>query len=100
VQLRFYALTGDMPPRRSAWGVPSLAGDTRARAFAVQLERAKPSPAVPEWERIAQEMQLVATRAVAERWSIEQATTTLDARVDAFLAKRRWMLERAARSGA
>ena len=100
VQLRFYALTGDMPPRRSAWASPSLAGDTRARAFAAQLERAKPSPAVPEWERIAQEMQLVATRAVAERWSIERATTTLDARVDAFLAKRRWMLERAARSGA
>ncbi len=98
VQLRFYALTGDMPPRRSAWSAPSLAGDTRARAFAVQLERAKPSPAVPEWERIAQEMQLVATRAVAERWSIERAATTLDARVDAFLAKRRWMLERAARS--
>jgi multiple sugar transport system substrate-binding protein len=100
VQLRFHALTGDMPPRRSAWRVPSLAGDTRARAFAAQLERAKPSPAVPEWERIAQEMQLVATRAVAERWTIEQATTTLDTRVDGFLAKRRWMLERAARSGA
>jgi multiple sugar transport system substrate-binding protein len=100
VQLRFHALTGDMPPRRSAWGVPSLAGDTRARAFAAQLERAKPSPAVPEWERIAQEMQLVATRAVAERWTIDQATTVLDARVDGFLAKRRWMLERAARSAA
>ncbi|MCW5659827.1 MAG: sugar ABC transporter substrate-binding protein [Burkholderiaceae bacterium] len=99
VQLRFHALTGDMPPRRSAWARAPLASDARARAFATQLERAKPSPAVPEWERIAQEMQLVATRAVAERWSIEQATTVLDARVDAFLAKRRWMLERAARSG-
>jgi multiple sugar transport system substrate-binding protein len=96
VQLRFHALTGDMPPRRSAWRQQPLAGDTRARAFAAQLERAKPSPAVPEWERIAQEMQLVATRAVAERWSIDQATSVLDARVDAFLAKRRWMLERAA----
>ncbi len=99
VQLRFYALTGDMPPRRSAWRVAPLAGDTRARAFATQLERAKPSPAVPEWERIAQEMQLVATRAVAERWSVEQAATAIDARVDGFLAKRRWMLARAARSG-
>jgi multiple sugar transport system substrate-binding protein len=100
VQLRFYALTGDMPPRRSAWSRPPLAGDERARAFAVQLERAKPSPAVPEWERIAQEMQLVATRAVHDRWSIDHATDTLDARVDGFLAKRRWMLERAARSAA
>lgn len=95
VQLRFHALTGDMPPRRSAWSRPPLAGDTRARAFAAQLERAKPSPAVPEWERIAQEMQLVATRAVAERWSPEQAGSVLDARVDGFLTKRRWMLERA-----
>jgi multiple sugar transport system substrate-binding protein len=99
VQLRFYRMTGDMPPRRSTWSLPPLANDLRAHAFAEQLERARPSPAVPEWERIAQEMQLVATRAVAERWSVEQATTTLDARVDAFLAKRRWMLERAARSG-
>ena len=99
VQLRFYALTGDMPPRRSAWRAPPLAGDTRARAFATQLERAKPSPAVPEWERIAQEMQLVATRAVAERWSVEQAAAAIDVRVDGFLAKRRWMLARAARSG-
>ncbi|MFI4932478.1 MAG: sugar ABC transporter substrate-binding protein, partial [Burkholderiales bacterium] len=90
VQLRFHALTGDMPPRRSAWSRAPLAGDARARAFATQLERAKPSPAVPEWERIAQEMQLVATRAVHDRWSVEQATVTLDARVDGFLAKRRW----------
>lgn len=99
VQLRFHALTGDMPPRRSAWARAPLAGDERARAFAVQLERARPSPAVPEWERIAQEMQLVATRAIHERWSVERATELLDSRVDGFLAKRRWMLERAARSG-
>jgi multiple sugar transport system substrate-binding protein len=100
VQLRFHALTGDLPPRRSAWSRPPLAGDGRARAFAQQLERAKAAPAVPEWERIAQEMQLVAARAVHDRWSLDQATATLDARVDAFLAKRRWMLARAARSGA
>lgn len=98
VQLRLYALTGDMPPRRSAWSRAPLAGDERARAFATQLERTRPSPAVPEWERIAQEMQLVATRAVHDRWSVEQAAATLDARVDGFLAKRRWMLERAPRS--
>jgi multiple sugar transport system substrate-binding protein len=100
VQLRFYALTGDMPPRRSAWSRSPLAGDVRARAFAAQLERAKASPAVPEWERIAQEMQLVAARAVHDGWSVEQAGSVLDARVDGFLAKRRWMLERVARGSA
>ena len=100
VQLRFHALTGDLPPRRSAWALPPLASDTRAAAFAQQLERARAAPAVPEWERIAQEMQLVATRAVHERWSVEQAAATLDARVDDFLAKRRWMLARAQGGGA
>ena len=89
-----------MPPRRSAWARAPLATDTRARAFATQLERAKPSPAVPEWERIAQEMQLVAARAVHDRWSVERAGAALDTRVDAFLAKRRWMLDHAPRSGA
>jgi multiple sugar transport system substrate-binding protein len=97
VQLRFHALTGDLPPRRSAWSRAPLASDARARAFATQLERAKPSPAVPEWERIAQEMQLIAARAVHDRWSVERASDALDARVDGFLAKRRWMLERGAK---
>ncbi|HET7527184.1 MAG TPA: sugar ABC transporter substrate-binding protein [Burkholderiaceae bacterium] len=100
VQLRFHALTGDLPPRRSAWSLQPLADDGRARAFATQLERVKPSPAVPEWERIAQEMQLIAARAVHDRWSVEQAAAAIDERVDGFLAKRRWMLERAARSSA
>jgi hypothetical protein len=42
-------------------------------------------------------MQLIAARAVHDRWSVEQASDALDARVDGFLAKRRWMLERGAK---
>jgi multiple sugar transport system substrate-binding protein len=95
VQLRFHALTGNLPPRRGTWALPPLASDRRAAAFADQLERAKATPAVPEWERIAQEMQLVAARAVHEHTSVDDAAAQLDARVDAFLAKRRWMLDRA-----
>ena len=64
MQLRFHALTGNLPPRRSTWTLRAARRATaRASAFARQLERAKASPAVPEWERIAQEMQLYATRA-------------------------------------
>jgi multiple sugar transport system substrate-binding protein len=63
-QRRFYALTGDLPARRSAWDDPVLAGDEFARAFRDQLERAKPTPKVPEWERIANEMQLMAERVI------------------------------------
>ena len=58
------SLTGDLPPRRSAVDDQApLADDIHARAFRDQLERAKPAPKVPEWERIADEMRLVAERA-------------------------------------
>jgi len=98
VQLEFHALTGNLPPRRATWGLPRagnagpLSTDPRATAFAQQLERVKPSPAVPEWERIAQEMQLYATIAQHDGTSIEATTAALDARVDGFLEKRRWIL--------
>ena len=42
VQLRFFELTGDLPPRRSVWNAPLLAGDRYATAFRDQLERADP----------------------------------------------------------
>ena len=99
VQLRFHALTGNLPPRRSTWALPRDGGpllqDDKSAAFAAQLEHVKPAPAVPEWERIAQEMQQLAQRAVFDRQSPITMATALDARVDAFLAKRRWMLDRA-----
>jgi multiple sugar transport system substrate-binding protein len=102
--LRFHALTGNLPPRRATWDLPPLgegganaplAKESRAVAFLQQLERAKPSPAVPEWERIAQEMQLYATRAHRYKTPMDEVTASLDARVDGFLEKRRWMLARA-----
>ena len=64
VQRRFHALTGDLPPRRRAWSDSALADDVHARAFREQLERVKPTPQVPEWERIATEMRLVAEQVV------------------------------------
>lgn len=105
VQQVFYRLTGNLPPRRSTWALPlaggaTLADDPHARAFAQQLERVRPAPAVPEWERIAQEMQLFAARAAHDRTSVDETVRALDARVDDILEKRRWMLDRAARTKA
>lgn len=94
VQERFHALTGDLPPRRSTWALQSLAGDPYARAFRDQLERVRPTPAVPEWERIVNEMQLVAEQVVRGAIPIGEAPGELDRRVDAMLEKRRWMLDR------
>lgn len=96
VQRRFHARTGDLPPRRTTWNDPGLAADVHARAFREQLERVKPAPKVPEWERIATEMRLVAERAVHGELSVDQAARELDARADRILEKRRWLLARRA----
>ncbi len=96
VQREFHGLVGAMPPRRSSWAQSALADDVYARAFREQLERAKPTPRIPEWERIATEMRLVAERAVHGDFSIEQAVVELDVRTDQILEKRRWLLDREA----
>jgi multiple sugar transport system substrate-binding protein len=71
-----------------------------SRAFADQLERVRPSPKVPEWERIFQEMQLTAERVVQRQQSSEAAAAELDAWTDAVLEKRRWLRARALRAPA
>ena len=93
VQQRFHALIGDLPPRRSTWERPALAGDPLAAAFRDQLERVKPTPKVLEWERIVQEMRVVTEQVV--RGGLDQgvAVERLDQRVDEILAKRRWIRE-------
>jgi multiple sugar transport system substrate-binding protein len=94
VQRRFHELTGDLPPRRATWNEAGLAADVYARAFREQLERVKPAPKVPEWERIATEMRVVAERAVRGGLSVDQAARELDARADRILEKHRWLLSR------
>jgi multiple sugar transport system substrate-binding protein len=93
---RFHALTGDLPPRRSAWRAPALADDAPSQAFLQQLERVRAAPKIPEWERIFQEMQLTAERVVQGVQGAEAACRQLDAWVDALLEKRRWLRSRQA----
>jgi multiple sugar transport system substrate-binding protein len=96
---RFHALTGDLPPRRSAWRAPALANDAPSQAFAQQLERVRVAPKIPEWERIFQEMQQTAQRVVQRTQTPEAALAQLDAWVDNVLEKRRWLRERTAAAG-
>lgn len=95
-QARFCALTGDLPPRLSAWRDAPLAGDVKAAAFRDQLARVKPTPAVPEWERVATEMQLVAEQMVTGRLTVDAAAAEINRRADALLEKRRSMLRQGA----
>jgi multiple sugar transport system substrate-binding protein len=104
VQRRFYDLSGNLPPRRSAWDDPRFAGDEHVLPFRDQLERLRRLPPVPEWERIATEVRIVSERAVrrvspattsAELDAIvDAAAAELDARADQILEKRRWILAR------
>ncbi len=93
-QQKFYELTGDLPSRRSAWDAAALANDSYARAFHEQLERARPTPKIPEWERIVNEMQLAAERVVLGHQPADVVLRDLDAQTDAILEKRRWVLAR------
>ncbi|RDZ28718.1 extracellular solute-binding protein [Lysobacter silvisoli] len=100
VQIRFHGLTGNLPPRRSAWNAPALTRDPYAAAFRDQLERAKPTPKVPEWERIAMEIKLVGELLANRRLSVDEAAAELDRRADRILEKRRWMLDHRAEAAA
>jgi multiple sugar transport system substrate-binding protein len=93
---RFHALTGDLPPRRSAWRAPALADDAPSQAFLQQLERVRAAPKIPEWERIFQEMQSTAERVVKGTQGAAAACAQLDTWVDAVLEKRRWLRRRQA----
>ncbi len=98
VQAEFYRLTGDLPARREAWKDSSLANNRYARAFREQLDRAVPTPPVPEWEQIATKVFEHGERAVRGRVSVEEALAALDRDVNRILEKRRWMIARRAQA--
>jgi multiple sugar transport system substrate-binding protein len=92
VQIQFHHLTGDLPPRVSAWADPELAGDPQTAAFRAQLERVVPAPKVPEWEEICIQMWQSLEPAIRGRSTIDAALIDLDRRVDRILEKRRQVL--------
>ena len=93
-QAKLQALTGDLPPSRAVWDQAGLTADPITAAFADQLDRTAALPKVPEWERIASEMQTVAELFVRGRMSLDDAVTDMDRRADRLLEKRRWMIAR------
>ena len=92
VQQRFHEITGNLPPRRSAWNHAALAQDPPTLAFRDQLERVRPVPKVPEWERIATELRVITKSVVRGDLTAERGLDELDLRADRILEKRRWML--------
>lgn len=92
--LRFFRATGNLPPRESVWQEPELAGDVYARAFHDQLQRVRPAPRVPEWERIAERIRLAAEAVAHGKMTLDEALERLDEQADGMLEKRRALLAR------
>ena len=95
-QAKFYRLTGDLPARREAWADSALAGDREAEAFRIQLERAVPTPMIPEWEEVTTKVMDHTEAAVRGGKSPSMALTALDADVDRLLERRRYLRARRA----
>ncbi|MGN6208950.1 sugar ABC transporter substrate-binding protein [Asticcacaulis sp.] len=92
-QADFYQTTSDLPADRSAWLRTSLMHDRRSLTFFDQLNRTRPPPQVPEWERIANEMVAALERVVRGITTLDAALKGLDEFAWTLLAKRRAMLE-------
>ncbi len=92
IQVRFHQLTGDLPPRLSAWKTSELADDPPSAAFRAQLERVVPAPKIPEWEEISVQIWQSLEPAIRGRATVDAALADLDGRVDRILEKRRKVL--------
>jgi len=52
-QVKFFALSTDLPSVKSAWTDPALTADAKLAVFGKQLEDAKAPPATATWEQVA-----------------------------------------------
>jgi multiple sugar transport system substrate-binding protein len=93
-QMRLYELCGDLPSRRSVWQQNKLATEPRLDAFYVQMQAARPTPALPEWQRVATAIGERADAAIRGAATLDLTIAALDREVDVMLDKRRFLLAR------
>lgn len=92
--IKFYKVTGNLPPRQSAWQDSSLANNNYVKAFYRQLQRVDPLPQIPEWEQIVIRLQIYVEYIATGTMTVEQALKQFDSEVDVMLEKRRWLVEK------
>lgn len=90
--IKFYKITGNLPPRRSAWKDSALASNKYIKAFYDQLQRVDPLPQIPEWEQIVIRLQIYVEYIATQTMSVETALKRFDREVDVMLEKRRWIV--------
>lgn len=89
-------ITGDLPSSHAAWARSGLTDAPRTRAFYAQLQSLRATPKIPEWEQIATLVGRHSESMIRGDESLDAGLAALDADVDLVLAKRRWLLDRAA----
>jgi multiple sugar transport system substrate-binding protein len=90
--IEFYKITGNLPPRQSAWNDTTLSNNRYIKAFHQQLQRVDPLPQIPEWEQIVIRLQTYAEYIATGTMTPEAAMKQFDGEVDVMLEKRRWMV--------
>lgn len=90
--VEFYRITGNLPPRQSAWKDTTLSNNRYISAFYQQLQRVDPLPQIPEWEQIVIRLQIYVEYIATGTMTPEAAMTRFDQEVDVMLEKRRWMV--------
>lgn len=95
-QVALNGITGDLPSSRAAWARAGLTDAPRTRAFYTQLQSLRATPKIPEWEQIATLVGRHSESMIRGDESLDAGLAALDADVDGVLAKRRWLLDRAA----
>ena len=93
-ELQFHGLTGDLPSRPAAWRAPALARSRPEQAFARAIATGVTGPPVVESARISPEIQHVAEHMVRGDYGVDAAAAEMNRRVDAILAKRRYLLDK------
>jgi multiple sugar transport system substrate-binding protein len=90
--IEFYRITGNLPPRQSAWSDTSLSKNRYISAFYRQLQRVDPLPQIPEWEQIVIRLQIYVEYIATGTMTPAAAMKQFDGEVDVMLEKRRWMI--------
>ncbi|HWZ58629.1 MAG TPA: extracellular solute-binding protein [Gemmatimonadaceae bacterium] len=91
-QLKLYALSGDLPPRRSVWQDSIMRANPKTLAFRAQLDHVVALPKIPEIEQICITIANYAEATVRGALTEDAALAALDHDVDHILEKRRWMM--------
>jgi len=91
--VNFYRITGNLPPRQSAWTDSSLRANVYMRAFYDQLQRVDPLPLIPEWEQVVIRLQQYVELAATGTKTVDETLHEFDREVDRMLEKRRWIVE-------